>query len=509
MMKRNDLIQKMAEALGRGDFAAAERHCQTLIDSGAEDDGSYLLGVLRVGQGQPEAALPLMRRAAQLMPERGDVAYNLGVTLRACGLLGEAVAAWRRAVSLAPQQADAWLNLALAVAETEGGAAALPVYRNGLTHHPADRDLLFNYGNLCHRRGDIDGAFASYQRLLEAHPTFVSGWINLAMTLKAAGNFQEAEEIYRQAIACDDPASRAVAHFNLANLLLLDGRWDEGFAEYEWRLSLPRAPVPPPLPEWTGTAPVGCRVLLWADQGMGDCVQFLRFVAPLAERGYRVFVQVRDELKTLVATAPGVVAAFGPGDALPEMECQLALGSLPHRLQAAPERSWSGAYLFARETMDLPGSNGRRRVGLVWAGNAAHANDSNRSIGLTALLPLLTIPGIDWYSLQVGSRAADLTTLAPGLPIMDLSLQLKDFAATAAAMAELDLIITVDTAAAHVGGAMGRPTWVMLPAVDCDWRWGASGVQSAWYPSLRLFRQPGPGEWEPVLAAMATLLSGG
>ena len=240
---------------------------------------------------------------------------------------------------LSPERIEAWRNLALAVAQTAGSHAALDVYRQALSHHPRDRDLLYNYGNLCFRRGDLDDAAAAQAALLEAHPQFAAGWINAGMTHKAAGRFEQAADCYRRAIALDDPASSALAHFNLANVLLLQGRWADGFAEYEWRLRLPNALSQPwPAPAWTGDHPAGSRVLVWNDQGMGDAIQYLRLTGRLADMGYRVLVLVQEQMKSLAASAPGVEAAFGPGDLPQAVDAHLPLCSLPHVLAVGAER---------------------------------------------------------------------------------------------------------------------------------------------------------------------------
>ncbi len=510
-MAAQRLRQTIAEAIGRGDFAAAESGCEALIKIGDIGEGTHLQGVLRLAQGDPRAALSLLQRAHALSPDRGDIAYNHGVALRAAGRLADAVAAWQQATRLAPDHVGAWRNLALAVAETRGPDAGLDIYRQALAHHPDDRELLYNYGNLCSRCGDVENASLAHARLVDAHPNFALGWINAGMTFKAAGAFAQAESCYRKAIALNDPASVALAHFNLANLLLLQGRWREGFAEYEWRLHLPGALAPPwPAPAWTGNHPAGSRLLLWNDQGIGDAIQHLRFTVPLAERGYRLFVLVQDQLKSLAASAAGVEAAFGPRDVPQAVDAHVPLCSLPHVLGMAPGQSWKGPYLRAAQKSGLPvvdhGGKPCSRVGLVWAGNPTHANDANRSMRLADLTALFGLPGVTWFSLQLGRGSAELAASSWAGQIHDLSPMLADFSATAAFLTELDLLISVDTAAAHLAGALGRPVWIALPAIGSDWRWGMIGVTTPWYPSARLFRQKRACEWTATVAEMTAAL---
>jgi tetratricopeptide (TPR) repeat protein len=503
------LKQSIAEALRRGDFAAAELGCESMVRDGSLAEGMHLQGILRLAQGDQEKAVALLQRARALSPERGDVAYDHGVALLAAGRLADAADAWLQAVTLSPDRVDAWRNLALAVSQTDNGIAS-KVYRQALIHHPQDRELLYNYGNLCFRRGDLSNAAQAQAALLTAHPQFAAGWINAGMTHKAARRFDEAEACYRRAIGLNDPASLALAHFNLANGLLQQGRWAEGFAEYEWRLRLPNSLAQPwPAPPWTGGHPAGSRVLVWNDQGMGDAIQFLRLTARLADKGYRVLALVQDQLKTLAASAPGVEAAFGPEDLPQAVDAHVPLCSLPHVLGWSPDDAWNGPYLRTSRKISLPvDADGRsKRVGLVWAGNPTHANDANRSMRLADLQPLLDRSGVTWFSLQLGKGPSELSASRFAGRMHDLSPMLEDFSATAAVLMELDLLISVDTAAAHLAGALGRPVWMLLPAIGGDWRWGITGETTAWYPSARLFRQQRAGDWAPTMHDVAAALA--
>jgi hypothetical protein len=422
--------------------------------------------------------------------------------------MADAAVAWREAVELSPERVEAWRNLALAVAQTAGDDAALDIYRHAIAHHPQDRELLYNCGNLCFRRGDLEAAQAAQAVLLAAHPDFAAGWINAGMTHKAAGRFDAAEDCYRRAIALNEPASLALAHFNLANVLLQQGRWAEGFAEYEWRLRLPNALAQPwPAQALTGDHPPGSSVLVWNDQGMGDAIQYLRLVARLAERGYRVLVLVQEQIKSLAASAPGVEAAFGPDDAPQPVDAHVPLCSLPHVLGFAPRDAGREPYLRTSKKISVPAAGEGKRVGLVWAGNPTHANDANRSMRLADLGALIDLPGVTWFSLQLGNGPRELAASRFAGRLHDLSPLLTDFSATAAVMTELDLVVSVDTAAAHLAGALGRPVWILLPAVGGDWRWGIAGEITDWYPSARLFRQPRAGDWAPAIAEMAALLA--
>lgn len=477
-------------ALGRGDPAGAEALCLAWLQAGGGGEATYLLAVARHAAGRLPEALVLFAEAAAALPERADVAANFGSVLAQASRIAEAADQWRRALVLDPNHSHARYNLARALTDLGDLPAAAGAYETLLASHPDLEDGWFNLGNVRCRMRDFTGATSAYGTLLKLDEKSVRGWVNLGMALRGAGDDAGAEQAYRAAVALD-PLS-VDAHYNLAILLLTQRRWREGLAEFEWRLRLPAAPKPDwPWPRWSIGRPAGTRVLVWNDQGAGDAIQFLRYVPLLAAHGQRVTVLVQDGLKRLAAGMPGVEAAYGFSDSLPEVDTQAPLLSLPHLLGLEDKAvfSWSGP------TVAVPPAerDGRRRVGLVWAGNPAHAHDASRSICLDVLAPLLDLPDIAWFSLQVGEAAAcraGLDDLSPGL---------TDFAATAAAIAGLDLVITVDTAVAHLCGAMGAPAWVLLSAVGTDWRWGRDGETTPWYPSLRLFRQSEPGRWDDVV----------
>ena len=494
------------EALGRGDIAAAEARCDAFLEAGGGAEGIYLMGAIQSLKGDKPAAVKLISRAAELLPKRADIAYNHGVALRELGQLQQAAAEWRRALALDADSRDAIANLALALDQLGDVAGAIDTYRRLLVQWPDDRDGLYNFANFCQRNDQYDVAAALYARLVAAHPGFAAGWINYGMLQKRRRDWAGAEASYRRAIDADPGA--AAAHFNLANLLLQQQRWRDGWAAYEWRLRLPDQPPPHfPQPRWTGDEPAGTRVLLWGDQGHGDTIQFLRFAGAVAARGHRVFAIVKTELRALAATVEGVAAAYGPEDTLPEADTQIAVASLPQALgieQAG--RLWSGPYIKAAPS--LPGvAAGARRVGLVWAGDPRHPNDAHRSARLAELSPLLEVAGIEWHSLQLGTAAEQIEPSPWSGRIIDEAPRLADFAASAALVAGLDMVVTVDTSVAHLAGAMGKPGIVLLPAIDCDWRWLAEGDRTPWYPSLLLARQEKPRSWPDVARKVAALLA--
>jgi len=402
---------------------------------------------------------------------------------------------------------------------------------------PDDRAALLSLVQLCRRLGDAPAAGATLDRILALHPDDPAALIESIYLLRGQDRFDEALilaerlvagspglplawvtrgtllhriELFAAAVACYRRALTldpdfAPAQFSLGFTLLLLGQWREGLAAFEARRRLPtRVPPPVDLPDWTGAEPPGCRILIWNDQGFGDALQYLRFVPTLVQRGFRPVLRLPAELVRIARSLPGDVIVLGPSNPDRPADRQIPLGSLPYRLGLdAPEGSWSGAYLTAPTAPRVPPRAGLK-VGLVWAGSKSHDNDARRSLALAALAPLFAVPDVAWYSLQIGPRAADLAGAPEG--ITDLAGTIGDFADTAAYLAQLDLLISVDTSIVHLAGALGCPVWLLV-ARPADWRWLAQGGTTGWYPSVRLFRQSVPGQWSPVVTAVRTALT--
>jgi hypothetical protein len=316
-----------------------------------------------------------------------------------------------------------------------------------------------------------------------------------------------------EAIACQDAAIAirpdfAVAHWNKGVALLLAGDMQAGWKKYEWRKRrFPDSFNNPPGLQWDGRSVHGRTILVLAEQGLGDAIQFARYLPMLAERGARVVVECAESLVSLLAALPGVTMACAR-DRRPAHDVWVDQMSLPRLFCTTVDSIPSpDAYLQANAALltqwdrRLPGGT---RVGLVWAGNPSHPNDARRSIPVAELTPIIKAGEGCLISLQVSERTSGIAHL-PG--VADYSGQLTDWSQTAAAIAAMDLVITVDTAVAHLAGALGIPVWVMLPHAP-DWRWMLNRADTPWYASMRLFRQPRPGDWSAVIAQVATALAG-
>ena len=426
-------------------------------------------------------ALPHARRAAEAMPRRADAWTLLGILQQRLGRPHAAEAAYRTALRARPDYADAWTNL----------------------------------GNLLRTRDDRVGALQAFQHAMRCAPRSPEPAYNLGVALEQFGLHDGALAAFQAAIECDP--GHAGAHWNSALALLRAGRFDEGFREYEWRFRRNEpAPRDYAQPAWDGAPLEGRTILVWAEQGFGDALQFLRFVPEVARRGGRVVLEVMDGLQGLASRIPGVATVVARGTGLPPFDTHVALMSLPHVLGLAPSTPRASApYLRAcatrrarmRERLATQGHAPGRElgIGLVWAGNPSLRNSRERSPGLAVVRPLMDIPGVRVFSLQKGAGRAELADAELPPHVIDLDAAIADFDDTAAIIANLDIVVTCDTAVAHLAGALGKPTFVLLPHTP-DWRYGLAADSTAWYPSMRLFRQAAPGDWAGVLARVTRAL---
>jgi tetratricopeptide (TPR) repeat protein len=423
------------------------------------------------------AALADYDRAAALRGDAAPVHNNRGNAMRELGRHQEALAAFDRALALKPDYAEAHNNRGNALLELNRLAEAVADYDRALALKPDFADALVNRGSALHHLGRNDEALASFNRAIALNPEL------------------------------------AEAHWNKSLTCLSLGDFERGWQGYEWRWKRDGEFKPRGFtqPQWRGEDLHGRTILLHAEQGFGDTIQFIRYLPMVIANGGKVVLEIPDDLRPLIGRMDGVTAIVRRGDPLPPFDVHCPLMSLagafgttldtipapvPY-LHAPAERISSWRIRLASTTAP--------RVGLVWSGKPTHKNDRNRSIPLTLLASLLRTPGVTFVSLQKDTRDADRPALGK-LPLLRLDDALADFADTAAAIAALDLVIAVDTAVAHLTGAMSKPLWLLLPAIG-DWRWLNGRADSPWYPSARLFRQPRIGDWPGALAGVARELA--
>lgn len=439
------IAPKLAQALQlheRGQAdAALSIYHDVLTQQPDNPTAQHYVGVIHYQRKNPVEALPLLERSVAMQPEEPEFRNNLGLALAAVDRDDDAVAQYRAALALKPDHASAWNNLGLAL----------------------------------QAQNEVDAAIDAFRRALALQPDF------------------------------------ARARWNLALALLLDGQFAEGWEAYEARLALPelgalRSRLPGSL--WDGRASAGQTVLVLSEQGLGDTLQFVRYAALAARAGVRCVLSCPDKLAPLLRSVPGVAAVCTERDRpaydayVPLLSLARLFGTTPQTIPGSvPYIAVPTAQRAAARAALAPG--GARRIGLCWAGNSAHPDDRHRSLPLALLAPMLALPGTRWFSLQAGEAAAQLASM-PGAAVVPLPPE-ASLADTAARIAELDLVISVDTAVAHLAGALARPAWILLPFAP-DWRWQLAREDSAWYPTLRLFRQERAHDWPAVVERLATAL---
>jgi Tfp pilus assembly protein PilF len=463
--------------------------------------------------GRLDQAERLLYRALAAAPGAAEIHLMLGDLFRVQGRFEAALQSCQAAVELAPSLATARNNLGTAYRELDDFGRAMAEYRRALELDGSLPEAHFNLAVCLQREGDAAAAAEGYREALRLKPDFALAHLNLGFVLEESGDPAGALDAYAAAVAADPLLVEA--HVNHGMQLLLAGRFAEGWAEFEWRLRYPEysgADAAAKAPRWDGAPLDGRTILLDAEQGFGDALQFLRYAPVAAARGGRVIVRCAPELGALVAGAEGVSAVVRRGEPLPAFDCYSPLPSMPAVLGTTLE-TIPGAVPYVRADAGkaaqwkakLGSSGPERKVGLVWASQSGHRTAPDKSLPLEALAPLAAVPGVRFYSLQKGDAARQLRRPPPGMAITDLAGELHDFSDTAAAVAGLDLVISVDTAVAHLAGALGRPTWTLLKQVP-DWRWLLERSDSPWYPTMRLFRQARPGSWQEPAAALAEAL---
>lgn len=485
--RHDDWMRTAAARRDAGDPAAAEQLARQVLDEDQDHAPALcLLGEIAAARRDDEEAEGLFRRAISIAGKHPHYHFALGCVLSARGDSAAAEQSYRSALALAPDHAGAHVNLGcLLQAQGESGGGAL--------------------GRFDERAGrQLDEAIAHFRAATEAAPESPDGWINLGYALAQQRRAEDAAQAYDRALAIEP--GLAHARLNRAMALLSLGRWTEAWEDYEWRWPATGYPRPAyARPEWDGSTLSQKTILLYTEQGFGDAIQFVRYVPLVAARGARVILRCQPELKALFATVPGVAEVVSADDPEPAFDAHCALLGLPRMFGTTPDTvPCDVPYVFpAAGAPPVPaGGESRLRVGLVWASQSMFPGAALKSVPLDALAPLAGIPGLEFFSLQLGAAGGPAALTAAPVAVRDLTSGIRDFSDTAAVISGLDLTISVDTAVAHLAGAMAKPVWTLLPYV-ADWRWEPDGDASKWYPTMRLFRQRRRGDWGEVLARVA------
>jgi tetratricopeptide (TPR) repeat protein len=504
----------IAEAFARfqeGRLADAETICNAILTARPEDfDSLHLLGLLRHRQGRNAEALRLVAAVLRRAPRSAEVLSNYGLILTALKRHEEALACFEDALASDAGYLLALKNRAASLKSLGRHDEALAAFAAVHAARPDDIDVLNECGGLLVRLGQIEAALACYDRALALAPQVVELQIKLRVNkgtaFAAACRFTDALACFDAAIAIDPQC--ADAHHRASLIRLRSGDFKNGWRDFEWRWRTQWSPqvrrVDAPL--WRGEPIEGKTILLLAEQGYGDTIQFIRYVPMVAALGAKVILDVPPPLQEIALGIDGAAAVLRTDALTPRVDYQCPLMSLP--LAFATDLATVPASVpyihpspeLVAEWRDRLPQTGRPRVGLCWAGSGAHLNDHNRSIALSRFVEILSLPDLHFISVQ---REVDAEARAILLchGVVALGQDFESFSDTAAVLAELDLLISVDTAVAHLAGAIGKPVALLLP-YPAEWRWLTDRADSPWYPSMRLFRQTAAGDWDAPLVRL-------
>lgn len=508
------LVEQMfSEAVDRhraGQAAPAEALYRAILAIQPESvEAACNLGLLLHAQRRLGDAMVAYRHALAVRPDHAEVLCNLGVALQDERKLDEAMACYARAIALQPDFAMAHGNLGVALKEAGRLDEAVAAYHRAIAVRP---DYDFAFANLAAAlldQGKPEEAVIACRRALAIRPELAMAHFNLATGLKYLCRVDEAAAGFRAAIALDP--NLAEAHFSLSQTLLLKGDFASGWPEYEWRWRLKEYAWLQNIhgtfsqPRWQGEALAGRTILIYAEQGLGDAIQYARYLPRVAAAGGHIILAVHPPLRRLFAGIAGVTLVSLDTVPLPPFDVHCPLLSLPLIFGTTPDTIPAGIpYLHADPEAvghwrARIGGAAAPRVGVVWAGNPTQGGDRFRSPRLGAVLKLFDVPNVTFVALQVGPGRRDLETHDLPPDVLDLGPEISDLADTAAIMAGLDLVVTSCTAPLHLAGALGVPTWAMIPASP-HFAWLLGREDSAWYPTLRLYRQEKFGtDWSGVI----------
>lgn len=511
-------MERALQLYQAGQLAAAETIYRAIVQADPDrDEALHMLAIIAGDSDRLAEGLVAAERAVQLAPDSFIYRNTLGNLLRRLGRHSDAEPHFRHAVAQAPGHPVLLVNLAACLIDLDDPVQAIGLVQQALNHEPRYADAYLCLGTAFARLGDLGNAAACFQNTLTLAPNHPAALCGLADMKLRRRDFVGAIADYRQAQVARP--NFAEAELGEAHALLALGQYELGWRKYEARWHVLGGKSPSlGLPPWTGEALDRRTILIWSERGFGDVIQFVRFVPALARLGATVVLEVPAPLRALIAASPAFagMTVIGTGENRPPIDFHLPMLSLPHLLGTTLDALPADPYLQADPELvarwrERLGSSPGHRIGLVWSGNTVPNIPSaamlrGRAATLAAMAPLGALPDAVFYSLQKGEAAAEAANPPPGFRLIDLTAELTDFAETAALIAALDHIVTVDTSVAHLAGALGKSASVAL-MVDGCWRWLVERDDSPWYPSLRLFRQQEPGDWIPVFDRIARSLT--
>lgn len=457
--------------------------------------------------GRQTEAEAMCRVLIQINPRDSQLLLLLGMLLQKTGRSREALTHLNQAATLQPQSARIFNSLGFVYQSLKDHPRAVENYTRAIELGAQTQETFYNLGNSCFQLDDLERAVSHFRKAVELNPQDAASWNNLGKCLKELNRMDESIAAYDRAIAI--APDYFLALYGRAISLLTAGRLGEGLQEYNrWR-GYRIAQRQFTQPGWQGETAQDKTLFLHAEQGFGDAIQAVRFVRTARERVGKVILECRPELKTLFAHSNGADVVLAYGEPIPPFDYFTSLLSLPGILGVTLEKIPNQTpYLRANPCGALPAAPaGHLKVGLAWAGNPSHHNDAARSIPLREFAPLFQVQQVAFYSLQAQIPERDAACFQSITGLADVRGKLTDFLATASVIQEMDLVVAVDTAVAHLAGALAKPVWTLIQHSP-DWRWFLNRADTPWYPTMRLFRQPRRGQWPPVISQAAGELRG-
>jgi tetratricopeptide (TPR) repeat protein len=502
-----------AIALAQQNFAQAQQFLEAaLLKTGPQAPSLNNLGLAFRGLGQVREAADCFQRSLALDANSALTLMNLGQLLEQQGRLDDALALLQRSAAVAGANSGPFNALGNLLARLERFEEAERAFRHALSLDPGNSRLLFNLANLYLKSDRLEDAIATYRASIAADPNYFDPYHNLGHTYNELGQPADAEACFRKGMELRPDDFNP--HMSLGMTLIAQGRYQEGWREYQWRLH-DKVQLPPrgfAQPAWQGESLAGKTLLLCSEQGAGDAIMFMRYLPLLLAQGGKVIVECLPPLRRLFENIEGPEQVVLKGQALPPFDVHVAPIDLPLYFNTTvdtvpnqvPYLPWPTPEQEPAVRLDAPSG---RRIGLIWAGNPNHRHDKWRSFhDVTLLAPLFDVPNTVFYNLQYGARGEDFDKAGLGHRIVRLGDErIVDFWNLAGFVRQMDLVISVDTAVCHLAGALGVPTWTLL-AYGGEWRWMTGREDTPWYPTMRLFRQKVRGDWSEVIQRVAMAL---
>ncbi len=500
-MHPTDPISAAFSALQAGDIPSARSGFVKCLKSDPDNavvwDG---LGLALRSENDLQGALEAGLKATKYGPELAHVWSNLANTRAAMGDDRNALSDYRSAIQLNPDFAEAWASLGLAEARLGLKKDAIASLKEASRLFPRDANAQNTIGNQLFNFDEFETARVCYEKAVRLNQSFANAWNNLGNTYLQLLDLPRAIEAYERALEADPQHAEAANGY--AQALLMSGDFKRGWTAYEKRVQPDTSKFEIPL--WNGQCLQGKSLMLICEQGMGDTFQFIRFAKHPALKGASVFLDCPQEMTSLVRHVEGIsiVPSRLPNTSIDYI---LPLMSLPYRLGLVHEKQFATDSPYIQLPNPDSPKNACKKVGLVWAGNPNHINDTNRSLKFSDLASLLDVEGFEFHSFQQAGTASHSSPYEPSPQLLNQDRSFSSWEDSACKLQKMDLLISVDTAMAHLAGAMGIPCWVLLPYVP-DWRWMLRRSDSPWHPSLKLFRQPFRKDWKAVIAAVKQAL---